>query len=379
MLFAEKWMMPVSTALTALVLAMPLGACAGPQQKPGAPYHHTTDGYRNPPDSPKKNATLDRIPWLFKRLTSGFPDGEAPANHVVPQDEAKAAFEAMSGRDTVTWIGHMTALLRLDGKTVLTDPWFSERASPFSFMGPKRFVPPGITIADLPPIDVVVISHNHYDHLDINSISSLPNRESITAVVPLGLGHHFTERGYGRVIELDWHESAEAAGLTFTAMPVIHWSNRLFTGKDETLWAAFAIESPGGSRVYFGGDAEYGPVYAENGKRYDGFDIALLSIGAYLPRVVMNGSHCVPADCLKLGLDVGAHTLLAMHWGTILLGDDGVEEGVTEFLAAGRAAGLADERTWRMKIGETREIVRRPKAVAGTSADPTLASGPATP
>lgn len=371
--------MSVGAAMTAMILAVPLGACASAQQKPGAPYHHTTDGFRNPPDSPQKNATLDRLPWLFKRITGGFPEGEMPPGHVVPKEEAKAAFAAMSGRDTVTWIGHMTALLRLDGKTVLTDPWFSERASPFSFMGPKRFAPPGLDIADLPPIDVVVISHNHYDHLDIDSIANLPNREAITAVVPLGLGHHFEGRGYGRVIELDWHESTEAAGLTLTAMPVVHWSNRMFEAQNSTLWAAFAIESPNGRRIYFGGDAEYGPVYSELGRKYGGFDLALLSIGAYLPRVVMNGSHCIPADCLKLGLDLNAHTLLAMHWGTILLGDDGVEQGVTEFVEAGREAGLPDERVWRMRIGETREIPSRSKAIVKDGAEATLASGSATP
>ncbi|MCG8508892.1 MAG: MBL fold metallo-hydrolase, partial [Rhodospirillales bacterium] len=261
----------------------------------------------------------------------------------------------------------------------LTDPWFSERASPFSFMGPKRFVPPGLDIADLPPIDVVVISHNHYEHLDVDSIAALPNRERITAVVPLGLAHHFDGHGYGRVIELDWHESTEAAGLTFTAMPVIHWSNRMFEAQNSTLWAAFAIESPNGARIYFGGDAEYGPVYAELADQYGGFDMALLSVGAYLPRVVMQGSHCIPENCLKIGLELGAHTMVPMHWGTILLGDDGVEQGINEFLAAGREAGLSEDRVWRMKIGETREIPRRPKAVAGAADDPTLASGPATP
>ncbi|MCG8507845.1 MAG: hypothetical protein MI741_01335, partial [Rhodospirillales bacterium] len=112
----------MSAALTAVMLAMPLGACAAPQQKPGAPYHHTTEGFRNPPGSPVKNPTLDRLPWLFKRITGGFPKGEVPPGHVLPKEQAKADLEAMTG-DTVTWIGHMTALLRLDGKTVLTDPW----------------------------------------------------------------------------------------------------------------------------------------------------------------------------------------------------------------------------------------------------------------
>ncbi len=366
-------------AIAAAIFALPLSACASSEPKPGAPAHHTASGFRNPPGSPQKGGTMDRLPWLLKRLLGGFPEGKAPQGHILPRDEAKAGLAGMEGRDSVTWIGHMTALLRLDGKTVLTDPWFSERASPFSFMGPKRFAPPGLGIADLPPIDIVIVSHNHYDHLDLDTLDALPNRGAITAVVPLGLGHHFTERGYGRVVELDWHETAKAAGLTLTALPVIHWSNRMFTGKNETLWAGFAIESPGGARVYFGGDSEYGPVFKETGERYDDFDMALLSIGAYLPRFMMNGSHCVPETCLQLGLDLGAHTLVAMHWGTILLGDDGVEEGVAAFQAAGRAAGLPDERVWRMKIGETREIPRRPRSDSEIVAAAPLATKPPTP
>ncbi len=362
-----------------MFLVMPLTACASSEPKPGAPAHHTESGFRNPPGSPPKNASNERLSWLFKRLAGGFPEGEAPPGHVIPRAEAKAALARMQGRDTVTWIGHMTALLRLGGKTVLADPWFSERASPFSFMGPKRYAPPGLEIADLPPIDVVVVSHNHYDHLDLDSLDVLPDRGRITAIVPLGLGHHFTERGFGRVVELDWHESTEAAGLTFTALPTIHWSNRLFTGRNETLWAAFAIESPDGPRVYFGGDSEYGPVFKDIGARYEDFDIALLSVGAYLPRFMMEGSHCVPADCVKLGLDIGAHTLVAMHWGSILLGDDGVEEGVNEFLAAGREAGLPDNRVWRMKIGETREIPLRPRPAPGNLVGATLATEPVRP
>lgn len=373
--------MQIGATLSALALAMPLGACASAEAEPesGAPYHHTAEGFRNPPGSPQKMESGDRLSWVFSRLVGGFPTGEMPPGHLVPRDEARAALAAMQGRDSVTWIGHMTALLRLDGKWVLTDPWFSERASPFSFMGPKRYAPPGLAIDDLPPIDVVVLSHNHYDHLDLDSIAALPHRERITAVVPLGLGHYFSERGYGRVVELDWYDTTEAAGLSFTALPAIHWSNRLFVERNSTLWAAFAIESPGGARVYFGGDSEYGPVFSEVGRRFGRFDLALLSVGAYLPRFVMQGSHCVPADCVQLGLDVGADTLVAMHWGTIQLGDDSAEEGIGEFVDAAREAGLPDERVWRMRIGETREIVRRPAAQAAADPGATLATGAASP
>ena len=301
-----------------------------------------------------------RLPWVLTRpFAMAFTQTVPPAGHVVPPAEAARHYRALEGKNTLTWIGHMTALLRLGGKTVLTDPWFSDYASPIPPVGPKRYVAPGIPLAGLPPIDVVLISHNHYDHLDLPTIEKLPGRGRITEIVPLGLGHYFEEQGYGRVIELDWFDTAKVHGIAFTAMPVIHWSKRSISKSNDTLWAGFAIEGSDGQRLYFGGDAEYGPVYKENAKRYGGFDIALLSIGAFKPRIVMDGAHCVPADCLKMGLDLGAHTLAGLHWGTGPLGSDGFSEPPDQFRAAAKAAGIADERVWIMRIGETRVLPRR--------------------
>ena len=355
-------LLPSPIAVLFVALLAGLVACAGSTQKPGAPYHHTTSGFRNPPGSPERGSFWQRAPWLLTtpfRL-SGRGDVVVPDDHVVPPAEALAAFEAAGGQDTITWIGHMTALLRIDDAVVLTDPWFTDYATPVPPLGPKRVVPPGLAIADLPPIDMVVISHSHYDHLDLPTIEMLPNKERITAVVPLKLGRYFRERGYERVIELDWYEATEAAGLTFTALPVIHWSKRSLFRTNDTLWASFAIETQNGLRVYFGGDAEYGPVYGEVNERAGGFDVALISIGAFLPRAVMNGAHCVPDPCMQLALDLNAHTLVGMHWGTVRLGDDGFLEPAERFRAAGRKRGLPDERVWLMRIGETRVLPRRP-------------------
>ena len=351
----------------ACAMLLGLAAACAPQQKPGAPYHHTTSGFRNPPGSVERNPWFRRVPWILNRLIGGREnwDAEFPDDHVVPQAEALSAFKVMQGEDTLTWIGHMTALIRLDGVTVLTDPWFTEFASPIPPYGPRRYVAPGISTGDLPPIDVVVISHNHYDHLDLPTLDLLPNKDGITAIVPLGLGHYFEERSYGTVIELDWYDSAMVNALTITALPVIHWSKRSFFKTNDTLWAGFAIEGSDNKgsqrkRLYFGGDAEYGPIYKEMGKSYDGFDLAIISIGAYLPRKVMNGAHCVPETCFQLGLDLGAHTLLGIHWGTVRLGDDGFDDPPKGFVAAGRQAGIPDDRVWIMRIGETRILPRRP-------------------
>lgn len=347
-----------------LILAIALSAilgCAPPQHLEGQPYHHTTSGFRNPPDSPVRNEWNKRMGWLLGRAWRSFSEDQETLvhDHVLSKEETLRQFAGLDGQDSITWIGHMTALLRMNGRTVLTDPFFSDYATPLPPFGPKRYVPPALEIADLPPIDVVVISHSHFEHLDLPSIEALPNRDSITAVVPLRLGHYFRDAGYGRVIELDWYESAEVADLRFTALPVIHWSKRSAFATNDTLWAAFAIEDANGARVYFGGDAEYGPVYQRVADRHSGFDLALLSIGAFLPRIVMHGAHCVPEDCIRIGTDLGAHTVMAMHWGTIQLGDDTPDQGIARFRQGAKAAGLPPERAWIVKIGETRPLPRR--------------------
>ncbi len=345
-----------------LLFSSMLSGCAKPEQAPGKPYHHTTEGFRNPVDSPVRHSWIDRLPWVLGKYVSFAMPAEAapnPVGYVLPKDRVKPGLEAMNGRDSVTWIGHMTALLRIGGKTVLTDPWLTDYASPARPLGPKRYVPPALTFDELPPIDVVVISHSHFDHLDLPTIEALPGRERITAVVPLGIGQYFEGKGYARVIELDWEKTASVDGLTITALPVIHWSKRSFFTTNDTLWTSFAIEGANGARVYFGGDAEYGRIYRRLGNRYGGFDLAILSIGAFLPRVVMQGAHCVPEDCIRIATDLKSHTLLGIHWGTVKLGDDTSAEVTSRFRQGGRAANLPDERVWLMKIGETRALPRR--------------------
>src|SRR6185503_20969768 len=193
---------------------------------------------------------------------------------------------------------------------------------------------------------------SHYDHLDLATIGALPHRERITAVVPSGLGVYFRERGYGAVVELGWEESATVAGIAFTALPTIHFSQRRPFKLNDTLWAAFAIEGPSGVRVYFGGDSDYGPVHAKLGKRWGGFDIALLSIGGFHNA----GVHCTPEDCVRLGLDLGARVLVPIHWGTIYLAEGPPEKLPARFLAAALANGVAAGNVWPMLIGETRAL-----------------------
>lgn len=309
--------------------------------------------YDNPPDSPQRTSIVTRLPamlWRFARDT--LMAAKRDRSHLLPHAETLAELHAHEGTNSVTWIGHMTTLLKLDGRTILTDPWWANYASPVPGFGPRRYAPPAVAIDELPPIDIVVVSHSHYDHLDHKAIASLPHRERITAVVPLGVGRYFQDLGYGNVVELGWHESTSVQGVAITALPAIHWSQRVPFKMNDTLWAAFAIESPSGARVYFGGDSDRDPAHLQSARGTPGYDLALLSIGGFHNP----GVHCEPEACAALGRDVGARVLVPLHWGTIYLGEGPPHELPERFARAAVAEGTPAEDVWVLRIGETREL-----------------------
>jgi L-ascorbate metabolism protein UlaG (beta-lactamase superfamily) len=337
-----------------------LGACAiEPVMRADArPYHHTASGFRNPAGSPEREAGFgDMVSFMWRRFRGDNHPPEVPPGHVVEESRALARLAELEGQDTLTWLGHAAFLIRTGGKTILTDPYLSDYASPTTFAGPHRFVPPGIAIPNLPPIDIVIVSHNHYDHLDVRTLEALPGKERMVVIAPLKLGSYFRERGYGDVRELDWHQSVRLGEVTVTALPAIHFSRRTPFDGNKTLWMSAAIASPT-QRLFFSGDTAPGPVFGEIGARYGPFSAALISIGAYLPRVIMKATHTTPEEAVQLGLEVGAHRLVAMHWGTVVLTDEPPFEPPERFAAAARAAGLDEERAWLMKIGETRVLSR---------------------
>jgi N-acyl-phosphatidylethanolamine-hydrolysing phospholipase D len=325
-----------------------------PRVGPGAPYDPRTRRFANPPGSPRRSG--DEKAWrafMRRRMRDRRPPA-VPAGHALTPQETLAGLAAHAGRDSITWIGHACFLLRLGGASVLLDPYLSAVAGPRG-IGPRRFVPPALAAELLPAVDVLAVSHNHYDHLDLPAIRRLHGKRHMTVVVPLGLGSYFSRRGYADVRELDWGQQTSRDGVTVTAVPAVHFSKRTPWDRNRTLWAGFAIEG-GGRRVYFAGDSAYGPVFAEWGERLGGFDLGLVGIGAYAPRQLMLASHTSPEEAVRLGRDLGCRALVGMHWGTIKLTDEPPFEPPRRFLAAGRAAGYAAEDLWVMKIGETRAI-----------------------
>ncbi|MGC6511902.1 MAG: MBL fold metallo-hydrolase [Parvibaculales bacterium] len=347
-----------------LAFGVLLGSCSGVGDPKGEnyPYHHMERGFRNPADSPVRDTTAagSFFPkFLWKQLTQGPP--EMPEDHLMPATQARSALARMNGRDSISWIGHSTYLIRLDGVTVLTDPIFSNRASPVSFAGPKRVPPFGLDLEDLPPIDVVVISHAHYDHLDTRTLDRLPNPQNITAIVPLGLGGYFTKRGYGKVHELDWYDEvtlpARSGAFRLTAYPAIHWSNRSPFDRNRTLWMSYGF-SAGGKSVYHTGDTathpdEFVKIGRHMTRHHQGCDIGLISVGAYEPRAFMMSSHVDPEGGVQIGREVGCRRMTPMHWGTFVLALEPFAEPRSRFIAA------AGEQGFVLKIGETISLESR--------------------
>lgn len=310
--------------------------------------------FKNPPGGPKRKFSLYKRFFIFiKRLFHLTP--YLPETFIVPPDEALKTYYHFENKDTITWLGHSAFLIKLQGKTILTDPFLTDYASPIPGIGPKRFSPPGLSIEVLPVIDMIIASHDHYDHCDAHTIARLPHKAAIDVIVPLGLGEVFEKYGFSKIHELDWHQSWTDHGITIRALPAYHYSKRHLLTKNTSLWTAFSIES-NKTKLYFSGDTAYGTVFKELGHKYGPFDYGLISIGSYDPPDFMLASHLSPEQAVQVGMDLGVKTLVAMHWGTIVLSDEPPLEPPLRFYHAAQEAHFPYHNIWILNIGETRTI-----------------------
>ncbi|MEU9169592.1 MBL fold metallo-hydrolase [Streptomyces sp. NPDC048420] len=268
---------------------------------------------------------------------------------------APAPLPAVDARTiAVSWAGHASWVVRIGGLTILTDPVWSRR-----ILGtPARITPVGIDWNALPRIDAVVISHNHYDHLDAPTLRRLPRDTPV--FVPAGLARWFHRRRFTAVTELDWWEAAELNGVRFDFVPAHHWSKRSLTDTCRTLWGGWVLTAQDGQRVYFAGDTGYGHWFAHIGNRYPGIDLALLPIGAYDPRWWLSDVHCDPEEAVRATQDLGAARMAPMHWATFVLSAEPVLEPLTRVRRAWEKAGLARENLWDLPIGGSR-LLERPQ------------------
>src|SRR5437588_4729869 len=334
------------TALAALVANHIL--CA-PRYRGPKTDHFDGHRFRNL-DPPRRKGFIDFLRWQlnskpgrWNKWTDSQP-GEPPPARVI------------DGRLRVTFINHATVLIQMDGLNILTDPIWSERASPVSWAGPRRHRAAGLRFEDLPPIDLVLISHNHYDHLDVQTLKRLNARHRPHFIVGLGNQALLDSEGIDGSVELDWWQDVEFGdGLKVNCVPSKHFSGRGLSDADATLWCGYVIEGPSG-RVYFAADTAPGSHFHEIKERFGPLRLALLPFGAYLLRWFMQPVHLSPDESVEAHKILEAGVSLAIHFGTFALGDDGEFEPVAKL----REALIKEEqyatRYWVLATGEGRDV-----------------------
>jgi N-acyl-phosphatidylethanolamine-hydrolysing phospholipase D len=336
-----------------LVLFLLFAACArvGTEPLPGKPAHHVTGGFRNTDPDFRRPSSWTRWSFIARRLWASYTSPRVfDAPRVINDGKA---LQAGVINPSITWVGHATLLVQLDGINVLTDPQWSERASPVSWGGPRRLSPPGLAFEDLPAINLVMISHDHYDHLDLRTVKRLADTHNPLFLVPLGMKAWFVDNGISRVEELEWWQEREYHGVKFVCLPAQHFSQRTLWDGNKRLWASWALLSRD-RRLYFSGDTGYFDGFKEIGRKLGPFDLAAVPIGAYLPPEIMKTVHLTPEEAVQTFIDLNAHTLLGIHWGTFDLAEEPLDEPPRRMLSEIHRRSIDNNRAWILKIGETR-------------------------
>jgi len=325
--------------------------------------HASPDGrFRNPWPNAEPPTFRDVVAWRRTRDAAPRPRPALP--ECVPPDVVRP--RAAAGTMSATWVGHSTVLLQVGPLNVLTDPMWSARASPVQWIGPRRFTAPGMPLDALPPIDIVLVSHNHYDHLDAASVRAIARHHpSARWYTPLGVARYVRQWGVRAATEMDWWETAAAGDVRVGCVPAQHASGRTPFDRMQTLWCGFTLQA-GGRAVYYAGDTAYHPEFGEIARRHGPFDLCVLPIGAYEPRWFMRPVHVNPDEAVQAYRDIArAHPdhappiALAVHWGAFSLADEPMDEPPRRARAAWGGSGLDAGRLWVLSLGETRRVPPR--------------------
>ena len=368
MIFPMSRSLPRS-ALLALAAGLLTPGLVASAAESAAASHHRANGFQNNYFEFAPKGLAELLKWQLDAARNRLPQPPRTPTPTVKADLSFIRTNALAGagmQPAITWIGHATVLAQVGGLNIITDPIFSERASPLSFIGPKRHVAPGLALAELPFIDAVLISHNHYDHLDDASVRALNAQAGGPPLFLVPLGHKawMAERGIVNVVELDWWQSHRVGSVDVVLTPVQHWSGRGLNDRLATLWGGYAVFAPD-FHLFFSGDTGYSKDFADIRERFvarqgsTGFDMALIAVGAYEPRWFMASQHVNPAEAVQIHIDLAAKRSVGVHWGTFELTDESLDEPPEQLAKARQAKGIADDAFSVMAIGETRKLPRR--------------------
>jgi N-acyl-phosphatidylethanolamine-hydrolysing phospholipase D len=347
---ARSWIaIPLlSVFFSAVAAAEPLA----PSAFQGAPRGE--DGrFENLSGPVRRAGPLVAVPFLLRRLVARLREPVGLPGRVKPDVEA---LRGPNLNPSVTWVGHSTLLVRMGGVNFLTDPIWSERAGPTRFTSAFRHLAPGLEMADLPRIDFVVISHNHYDHLDLPTLRRVAaDHPEALFLVPLANGGLLREQGIDRVIELDWGGRYQTGGATIHCLPAHHWSRRRLRDQRKALWSSWAVTTSD-RRFYFAGDTGEFRGFETIGEALGPLDLVAMPIGAYEPQAMMRPFHLDPEQAVRAALALSAKRIVGIHYGTFDLSDEPPDEPPRRLRAAAEAAGFSEEDTWLLQIGETRRF-----------------------
>ena len=320
------------------------------------PYHHLPDGtFRNPEESPERSANVN---WSYKKFNKEKKklDMTVPKEHVIEKKNVLFNLDKLKNEDYIAWIGHATFLIKLGDTTIITDPVFSKNAGPLIF-GPKRFTEPALKLDQIPKTDLFLLTHNHYDHQDMNTIRRFPFKDT-KVLVPLKLGKYFTRYRFKDVNEMDWYEEIKVnEDLKITFLPAVHWSKRSLTDTNKTLWGNFLIEYKN-KKILFACDTGYGKIYKELGKKYGPIDITMINIGAYNFKPIFDKSiyHTTPEEALNVAKDLKSKKVIGMHWGTFVLSLEPIMEPPIRFKDNAEKYGFKKEDVMNFKIGQITKL-----------------------
>lgn len=358
----HRWIVCIVLGAFLLALAPVAAFFAGGYVFSGPVYtgepsdHYDGSRFFNPGGALVDKSFFDMLRWRFRREVGPWRDwvDAAPG----PRPPARVN----GGAVRVTFVNHATVLVQTGGVNILTDPIWSGRASPLSWMGPRRVRPAGIRFEDLPPIDAVVVSHNHYDHMDLQSLKRLSDRDHPRILVFLGNRALLEKADIRNVREIDWWQHEDIRGVRIHGVPAQHWSARGTRDRYRTLWGGFVIESSGGN-IYFAGDTGEGPHFDTIAERFGPLRLAMLPIGAFRPEWFMAEAHLSPSQAIHVHERLKARRGMAIHFGTFSLGDDGEEEPVRVLRETMARKSVSSDSFWVLEFGEGREVpavTRRP-------------------
>ena len=321
------------------------------------PYHHLPDGtFRNPEGSPKRDSNVKWSYKIFnaerKKIKINFPE-----DLIVPRDKVLKDLHQNKDSDYIVWIGHATFLIKLGDTTIITDPVFSKNTGPLTF-GPKRYVDPAIKLDEVPKTDLLLLTHNHYDHLDASAIRNFPHKNT-KVLLPLKLSKYF--KRFKDVNELDWYDEIQVnKDIKVTLLPAVHWSKRSLWDTNKTLWGNFLIEYKG-KKILFASDTGYGNIYKELGNKYGPIDVTFINIGAYnfypmMPVKDKSIYHTNPEEALQIGKDLNSKKVVGMHWGTVVLSLEPIMEPPKRFKDSAKNFGYSKDDAIIFKIGELKKL-----------------------